>query len=149
MLSINENLFSKQMVKTFFDLRIKVKYNILRLKNLEYYIGKEKAKRYLLELEEFEKDIKEYMQIYNERFQRTAVKNNLKESEEKNEELIKKYKKESQEIKNFENKNNFPTGTYSLEINLFVEDFVEDILKLENIKKIKKKVLLIHYKKFT
>lgn len=80
--------------------------------------------------------------IYNERFQRTAVKNNLKESEEKNEELIKKYKKESQEIKNFENKNNFPAGTYSLEINLFVKDFVEDILKLENIKKNQEKSIV-------
>ena len=142
MLKINENLFSKQMVKSFFDLKIKVKYAILRLKNLEYYIGKEKAKRYLLELEEFEKDIKEYMQIYNERFQRTAVKNNLKESEEKNEELIKKYKKESQEIKNFENKNNFPAGTYSLEINLFVEEFVEDILKLEKLKEDQEKIII-------
>ena len=66
MLKINENLFSKEIVKSFFDLRIKIKYNILRLKNLEYYIGKEKAKRYLLELEEFEKDVEEYMEIYNE-----------------------------------------------------------------------------------
>ena len=80
MLQINEKLFFKEVVKTFFDLRIKVKYNILRLKNLEYYIGKEKVKRYLSELEEFEKDVKEYIEIYNERFQRTAVKNNLKES---------------------------------------------------------------------
>ena len=64
MLSINENIFSKKIVKTFFDLKIKVKYAILRLKNLEYYIGKEKSKRYLLELEEFNKDIKEYMGTY-------------------------------------------------------------------------------------
>ena len=82
------------------------------------------------------------MEIYNERFQRTAVKNNLKESEEKNEELIKKYKKESQEIKNFENKNNFPAGTYSLEINLFVEEFVEDILKLEKLKEDQEKIII-------
>lgn len=142
MLSVNENIFSKEIVKTFFDLKIKVKYAILRLKNLEYYIGKEKSTRYLLELEEFNKDIEDYMEIYNERFQRTAVKNNLKESEEKNEELIKKYKKESQEIKNFENKNNFPAGTYSLEINLFVEEFVEDILKLEKLKEDQEKIII-------
>ena len=48
MLSVNENIFSKEIVKTFFDLKIKVKYAILRLKNLEYYIGKEKSTRYLL-----------------------------------------------------------------------------------------------------
>lgn len=130
------------MVKTFFDLKIKVKYAILRLKNLEYYIGKEKAKRYLSELREFEKDVEEYIEIYNERFQRTAVKNNLKESEEKNEELIKKYNKESQEIKNFKKNNDFPIGTYSLEINLFVEEFVEDILKLEKLKEDQEKIII-------
>ena len=144
MLSINEDIFSKEIVKTFFDLKIKVKYAILRLKNLEYYIGKEKAKRYLLELEEFNKDIEDYMEIYNERFQSTAVRRNLAVSRENNEELIKKYNKESQEIKNFENNNDFPVGTYSLEINLFVEDFLEDILKLENIKRNQEK-LIINY----
>ena len=144
MLKINENLFSKEIVKSFFDLKIKVKYAILRLKNLEYYIGKEKAKRYLLELEEFNKDIEDYMEIYNERFQSTAVRRNLAVSRENNEELIKKYNKESQEIKNFENNNDFPVGTYSLEINLFVEDFLEDILKLENIKRNQEK-LIINY----
>lgn len=144
MLKINENLFSKEIVKSFFDLKIKVKYAILRLKNLEYYIGKEKAKRYLLELEEFNKDIEDYMEIYNERFQRTAVRRNLALSRENNDELIKKYNKESQEIKNFENNNDFPVGTYSLEINLFVEDFLEDILKLENIKRNQEK-LIINY----
>ena len=142
MLSINENIFSKKIVKTFFDLKIKVKYAILRLKNLEYYIGNEKAKRYLLELEEFEKDIEEYMEIYCERFQKTAVRKNLAESRENNKELIKKYNKESQEIKNFENNNDFPVGTYSLEINLFVEDFVEDIFKLENIKRNQEKRII-------
>lgn len=144
MLKINENIFSKEIVKSFFDLKIKVKYAILRLKNLEYYIGKEKAKRYLLELEEFNKDIEDYMEIYNERFQRTAVRRNLALSRENNDELIKKYNKESQEIKNFENNNDFPVGTYSLEINLFVEDFLEDILKLENIKRNQEK-LIINY----
>ena len=144
MLKINENIFSKEIVKSFFDLKIKVKYAILRLKNLEYYIGKEKEKRYLLELEEFNKDIEDYMEIYNERFQRTAVRRNLALSRENNDELIKKYNKESQEIKNFENNNDFPVGTYSLEINLFVEDFLEDILKLENIKRNQEK-LIINY----
>ena len=84
MLKINENLFSKEIVKSFFDLKIKVKYAILRLKNLEYYIGKEKAKRYLLELEEFNKDIEDYMEIYNERFQRTALIRNLELNIENN-----------------------------------------------------------------
>lgn len=142
MLSVSENIFSKEIVKSFFDLKIKVKYAILRLKNLEYYIGNEKAKRYLLELEEFEKDIEEYMEIYCERFQKTAVRRNLAESRENNNELIKKYNKESQEIKNFENNNDFPVGTYSLEINLFVEDFVEDIFKLENIKRNQEKRII-------
>lgn len=142
MLSVSENIFSKEIVKSFFDLKIKVKYAILRLKNLEYYIGNEKAKRYLLELEEFEKDIEEYMEIYCERFQKTAVRRNLAESRENNKELIKKYNKESQEIKNFENNNDFPVGTYSLEINLFVEDFVEDIFKLENIKRNQEKRII-------
>lgn len=142
MLKINENLFSKEIVKSFFDLRIKVKYNILRLKNLEYYIGKEKAKRYLLELEEFEKDIEEYMEIYNERFQRTAVKNNLNESENKNSFLIEKYKKESQEIKNFENKNDFPEGTYPLEFDIFVKDLFNDILELEKLKENQEKIII-------
>lgn len=142
MLSVSENIFSKEIVKSFFDLKIKVKYAILRLKNLEYYIGNEKAKRYLLELEEFEKDIEEYMEIYCERFQKTAVRKNLAESRENNKELIKKYNKESQEIKNFENNNDFPVGTYSLEINLFVEDFVEDIFKLENIKRNQEKRII-------
>ena len=142
MLSVSENIFSKEIVKSFFDLKIKVKYAILRLKNLEYYIGNEKAKRYLLELEEFEKDIEEYMEIYCERFQKTAVRKNLAECRENNKELIKKYNKESQEIKNFENNNDFPVGTYSLEINLFVEDFVEDIFKLENIKRNQEKIII-------
>ena len=142
MLSVSENIFSKEIVKSFFDLKIKVKYAILRLKNLEYYIGNEKAKRYLLELEEFEKDIEEYMEIYCERFQKTAVRKNLAESRENNKELIKKYNKESQEIKNFENNNDFLVGTYSLEINLFVEDFVEDIFKLENIKRNQEKRII-------
>ena len=68
MLSINENLFSKEVVKTFFDLRIKVKYNILRLKNLKNYMKQDKFKKILEELQDFNKEISEYMEIYNERF---------------------------------------------------------------------------------
>ena len=134
MLQINEKLFSKEVVKTFFDLRIKVKYNIFRLKNLKIYMKKDRVKKILKELQDFNKEISEYMEIYSERFQKTAVRRNLAVSRENNKELIKKYNKESQEIKNFEKNNDFPVGTYSLEINLFVEDFVEDILKLKNIK---------------
>ena len=142
MLKINENLFSKEIVKSFFDLRIKIKYNILRLKNLEYYIGKEKAKRYLLELEEFEKDVEEYMEIYNERFHISAIKRHLERSRLENEKLIKKYQIEIDIVKKFKENNDFPIGTYSLEINLFVEDFVEDIFKLENIKRNQEKRII-------
>lgn len=142
MLKINENLFSKEIVKSFFDLRIKIKYNILRLKNLEYYIGKEKAKRYLLELEEFEKDVEEYMEIYNERFHISAIKRHQERSRLENEKLIKKYQLEIDAIKEFKENNDFPIGTYSLEINLFVEDFVEDIFKLENIKRNQEKRII-------
>lgn len=142
MLSINENLFSKEIVKSFFDLRIKIKYNILRLKNLEYYIGKEKAKRYLLELEEFEKDVEEYMEIYNERFHISAIKRHKERSRLENEKLIKKYQLEIDAIKEFKENNDFPIGTYSLEINLFVEEFVEDILKLEKLKEEQEKIII-------
>ena len=142
MLKINENLFSKEVVKTFFDLRVKVKYNILRLKNLKIYMKKDGVKKILKELQDFNKEISEYMEIYSERFHITAVRRNLVVSRENNEELIKKYNKESQEIKNFENNNDFPVGTYSLEINLFVENFLEDILKLENIKKNQEKIII-------
>lgn len=142
MLSINENLFSKEIVKSFFDLRIKIKYNILRLKNLEYYIGKEKAKRYLLELEEFEKDIEEYMEIYNERFHISAIKRHQEKSRLENEKLIKKYQIEIDAVRKFKENNDFPIGTYSLEINLFVEEFVEDILKLEKLKEDQEKIII-------
>ena len=142
MLKINENLFYKEVVKIFFDLRIKVKYNILRLKNLEYYIGKEKAKRYLSELEEFEKDVEEYMEIYNERFHISAIKRHLERSRLENEKLIKKYQIEIDIVRKFKENNDFPIGTYSLEINLFVEDFFEDILKLEKYKREQEKVII-------
>lgn len=142
MLQINEKLFSKEVVKTFFDLRIKVKYNIFRLKNLKNYMKKDRVKKILKELQDFNKDISEYMEIYSERFQKTAVRRNLAVSRENNKELIKKYNKESQEIKNFEKNNDFPIGTYSLEINLFVEEFVEDILKLEKLKEDQEKIII-------
>ena len=38
MLSLNDRFFTKEVVKTFFDLRIRVKYNIFRLKNLKKYL---------------------------------------------------------------------------------------------------------------
>lgn len=142
MLQINEKLFFKEVVKTFFDLRIKVKYNIFRLKNLKIYMKKDRVKKILKELQDFNKDLSEYMEIYSERFQKTAVRRNLAVSRENNKELIKKYKKESQEIKNFEKNNDFPIGTYSLEINLFVEEFVEDILKLEKLKENQEKIII-------
>ena len=142
MLSVNENIFSKEIVKTFFDLKIKVKYAILRLKNLEYYIGKEKSTRYLLELEEFNKDIEDYMEIYNERFNISAIKRHLEKSRLENEKLIKKYQIEIGEVRKFKENNDFPIGTYSLEINLFVEDFFEDILKLEKYKREQEKVII-------
>lgn len=142
MLQINEKLFSKEVVKTFFDLRIKVKYNIFRLKNLKIYMKKDRVKKILKELQDFNKDLSEYMEIYSERFQKTAVRRNLAVSRENNKELIKKYNKESQEIKNFEKNNDFPVGTYSLEINLFVEEFVEDILKLEKLKEDQEKIII-------
>ena len=142
MLSLNDRFFTKEVVKTFFDLRIRVKYNILRLKNLEYYIGKEKAKRYLSELEEFEKDVEEYMEIYNERFNISAIKRHLERSRLENEKLIKKYQIEIDLVRKFKENNDFPIGTYSLEINLFVEDYFEDILKLEKYKREQEKVII-------
>ena len=142
MLSINENIFSKKIVKTFFDLKIKVKYAILRLKNLEYYIGKEKSKRYLLELEEFNKDIKEYMETYNERFHISAIKRHLEKSRLENEELIKKYQIELEEVRKFEADNDFPIGTYPLQFNKFSEDICKDILELERYKKDQEKLII-------
>ena len=88
MLLINEDIFSKEIVKTFFDLRIKVKYNILRLKNLKNYMKQDRFKKILEELQDFNKEISEYMEIYNERFHIIPYKNNLIESEEKNSFLI-------------------------------------------------------------
>ena len=138
MLSINEDIFSKEIVKTFFDLKIKVKYAILRLKNLEYYIGKEKSKRYLLELEEFNKEVKDYMELYKERFHISAIKKNLEKSKFKNEELIQKYKLELEEVRKFEADN----GAYPLQFNKFSEDLCKDILELERYKKDQEKLII-------
>lgn len=142
MLSINEDIFSKEIVKTFFDLKIKVKYAILRLKNLEYYIGKEKSKRYLLELEEFNKEVKDYMELYKERFHISAIKKRLEKSKLKNEELIQKYKLELEEVRKFEEDNDFPIGTYPLEFNGFCKDFYNDIWELEKYKKEQERLII-------
>ena len=142
MLSINENIFSKEIVKTFFDLKIKVKYAILRLKNLEYYIGKEKSKRYLLELKEFNKEIKDYMELYKERFHISAIRKNLEKSKLKNKNLIQKYKLELEEVRKFKEDNDFPIGAYPLQFNKFSEDLCKDILELERYKKDQEKLII-------
>lgn len=142
MLSVNENLFSKEIVKSFFDLKIKVKYAILRLKKLEPYIKTEKAKNYFFELKEFNKEIEDYMELYEERFHIIPYKNNLQESEEKNSFLIEKYKKERETIKEFEKKNDFPKGSYPLEFDLFVKDLFNDILELEKLKENQEKIII-------
>ena len=142
MLSVNENLFSKEIVKSFFDLKIKVKYAILRLKKLEPYIKTEKAKNYFFELKEFNKEIEDYMELYEERFHIIPYKNNLQESEEKNSFLIEKYKKERETIKEFEKKNDFPKGSYPLEFDLFLKDLFNDILELEKLKENQEKIII-------
>lgn len=142
MLKINENLFSKEIVKSFFDLKIKVKYAILRLKKLEPYIKTEKAKNYFFELKEFNKEIEDYMELYEERFHIIPYKNNLQESEEKNSFLIEKYKKERETIKEFEKKNDFPKGSYPLEFDIFVKDLFNDILELEKLKENQEKIIV-------
>lgn len=142
MLQINEKLFSKEVVKSFFDLKIKVKYAILRLKKLEPYIKTEKAKNYFFELKEFNKEIEDYMELYKERFHIIPYKNNLNESENKNSFLIEKYKREQKEIIEFENENNFPKGSHPLEFDLFVKDLFNDIQKLEKLKENQEKIII-------
>ena len=142
MLQINEKLFSKEVVKSFFDLKIKVKYALLRLKKLEPYIKTEKAKNYFFELKEFNKEIEDYMELYKERFHIIPYKNNLNESENKNFFLIEKYKREQKEIIEFENENNFPKGSYPLEFDLFVKDLFNDIQKLEKLKENQEKIII-------
>lgn len=51
MIEIYDNFFSKELVEGFFDLKIKIKINLLRIKNLAPYMKDGKAKIYLLELE--------------------------------------------------------------------------------------------------
>ena len=142
MLLINEDIFSKEIVKTFFDLRIKVKYNILRFKNLKNYMKQDRFKKILEELQDFNKEISEYMEIYDERFHIIPYKNNLIESEEKNSFLIEKYKKEQKESIEFETKNNFPKGSYPLEFDIFVKDLFNDILELEKLKEYQEKIII-------
>ena len=142
MLSLNDRFFTKEVVKTFFDLRIKVKYNILRLKNLKNYMKQDRFKKILEELQDFNKEISEYMEIYNERFHIIPYKNNLIESEEKNSFLIEKYKKEQKESIEFETKNNFPKGSYPLEFDIFVKDLFNDILELKKLKEYQEKIII-------
>ena len=142
MLEINENLFSKEVVKIFFDLKIKGKYNILRLKNLKNYIKQDRFEKILKELQDFNKEIAEYMEIYHERFHRNPIRNNLIESEENNSYLIEKYKKERETIEEFEKKNDFPKGSYPLEFDIFVKDLFNDILELEKLKEYQEKIII-------
>lgn len=142
MLEINENLFSKEVVKIFFDLKIKGKYNILRLKNLKNYIKQDRFEKILKELQDFNKEIAEYMEIYQERFHRNPIRNNLIESEENNSYLIEKYKKERETIEEFEKKNDFPKGSYPLEFDIFVKDLFDDILELEKLKENQEKIII-------
>ena len=142
MLSLNDRFFIKEVVKTFFDLRIRVKYNIFRLKNLKNYMKQDRFKKILKELQDFNKEISEYMEIYSERFHRNPIRKNLIESEENNSYLIEKYKKEREIIKEFEKKNDFPKGSYPLEFDLFVKDLFNDILELEKLKENQEKIII-------
>ena len=132
----------KEVVKIFFDLKIKGKYNILRLKNLKNYIKQDRFEKILKELQDFNKEIAEYMEIYHERFHRNPIRNNLIESEENNSYLIEKYKKERETIEEFEKKNDFPKGSYPLEFDIFVKDLFNDILELEKLKENQEKIII-------
>ena len=142
MIEIYDNFFSKELVEGFFDLKIKIKFNLLRIKNLEPYMKDGKAKIYLLELEEFNKEIKDYMELYKERFHISAIRKNLENSKLKNEELIQKYKLELEEVRKFEADNDFPIGTYPLQFNKFSEDICKDILEMERYKKDQEKLII-------
>ena len=76
MLSLNDRFFIKEVVKTFFDLRIRVKYNIFRLKNLKNYMKQDRFKKILKELQDFNKEISENMEIYSERYHINKKRNN-------------------------------------------------------------------------
>ena len=138
MIEIYDNFFSKELVEGFFDLKIKIKFNLLRIKNLAPYMKDGKAKIYLLELEEFNEEIKDYMELYKERFHISAIKKNLEKSKFKNEELIQKYKLELEEVRKFEADN----GAYPLQFNKFSEDLCKDILELERYKKDQEKLII-------
>lgn len=135
MIEMYDNLFSKELVERFFDLRIKIKLNLLRIKNLIPYMKDVKSTKCLLELKEFNKEVTDYMELYKERFHISEIKKKLKKSKLENEELIKKYKVELEEVRKFEEDNDFPVGTYPLQFNEFSEDLYNDVLELEKYKK--------------
>lgn len=138
MIEIYDNFFSKELVEGFFDLKIKIKFNLLRIKNLAPYMKDGKVKIYLLELEQFNKEVKDYMELYKERFHISAIKKNLEKSKFKNKELIQKYKLELEEVRKFEADN----GAYPLQFNKFSEDLCKDILELERYKKDQEKLII-------
>lgn len=140
MIEIYDNFFSKELVDKFFDLRIKIKLNLLRIKNLAPYMKDGKDKIYLLE--EFNKEVKDYMELYKERFHISAIRKNLEKSKVKNKNLIQKYKLELEEVRKFEADNDFPIGTYPLQFNKFSEDICKDILELERYKKDQEKLII-------
>lgn len=140
MIEIYDNFFSKELVEGFFDLKIKIKFNLLRIKNLAPYMKDGKAKIYLLE--EFNKEVKDYMELYKERFHISAIRKNLENSKLKNKNLIQKYKLELEEVRKFESDNDFPIGTYPLQFNKFSEDICKDILELERYKKDQEKLII-------
>ena len=140
MIEIYDNFFSKELVEGFFDLKIKIKINLLRLKILAPYMKDGKAKIYLLE--EFNKEVKDYMELYKERFHISAIRKNLEKSKLKNKNLIQKYKLELEEVRKFEADNDFPIGTYPLEFNRFCKDFYNDVLELEKYKKEQEKLIV-------
>lgn len=140
MIEIYDNFFSKELVDKFFDLRIKIKLNLLRIKNLAPYMKDGKDKIYLLE--EFNKEVKDYMELYKERFHISAIRKNLEKSKVKNKNLIQKYKLELEEVRKFEADNDFPIGTYPLQFNKFSEDICKDILELERYKKDQEELII-------
>ena len=138
MIEIYDNFFSKELVEGFFDLKIKIKFNLLRIKNLAPYMKDGKVKIYLLELEQFNKEVKDYMELYKERFNLSAIRKNLENSKLKNKNLIQKYKLELEEVRKFEADN----GAYPLQFNKFSEDLCKDILELERYKKDQEKLII-------
>lgn len=142
MIEIYDNFFSKELVEGFFDLKIKIKFNLLRIKNLAPYMKDGKAKTSLLKLEEFNKEVLDYMELYKERFHISAIRKNLENSKLKNKNLIQKYKLELEEVRKFEADNDFPIGTYPLQFNKFSEDIFKDILELERYKKDQEKLII-------